>query len=203
MKARKDKPAGNSHDPDCGAMDIMSVIKQLDDLRNVKKDVANHAGDNSYFIRAFHRCFELGPFVAATPSDNVAGSFLSSTETGVLVIRKTSASTKHALVLKRFVVTQDSLKESPERVKPGDAVIWKTYFRHMDYPMTHGESNVTVPEIISSWDKFGPIFADLLETELNNVDTVMKTIRELEGHLAPDMMTEYATGGRYAPSTGR
>jgi len=203
MKAGKDKPAERTPAPDRGAMDIMSVIKQLGDLRNVKKDVANHAGDNAYFIRAFHRCFELGPFVVATPSDNMAGSFLSSTETGVLVIRKTSASTKHALVLKRFVVTEDSPKESPERVKPGDAVIWKTYFRHMDYPVTHGESNMTVPEIVSSWDKFGPIFADLLETELNNVDTVMKAIRELEGHLAPDMMTEYATGGRYTPSTGR
>lgn len=181
------------------ADDIIDTIKRLSELRDVKKDVVDYTDEHTYFSRAFHRCFELGPFIAGSYVDGVGNpalgtGFLSSSETGP-VATITEDRSKFSLLLQRFIVSGNKLVESAGRPKPGDVVVWKVYFNNLDYPSVKMGSNMSVPEIIAAWGKFTPMFAKLLDTESQNVDTIIHTIEELKNYLAPDMMSDYATGG--------
>jgi len=189
-RKRRKEPVGAS------VADIMSVIERLEEMRGVKKDLTDYTDENSYFSRAFHRCFELGPFIVPGPEGDKTGRFFSSAEIGPVVTRSGPSDGKYAICLKRFIVSDDKLRESPEKLKPGDAVIWKMYFRNLEYPSVHSGSNISIPEIIAAWDKFRPIIAEILDIETRNLDTVIKTIKELEGYLAVDMFSDYAADNK-------
>lgn len=194
-KAKTSRRKGNGP-AGASVADIMSVIEKLEEMRGVKKDLTDYTDENSYFSRAFHRCFELGPFIVPGSEGDRTGTFFSSAEIGPVVTRSGALDGKYAICLKRFIVSDDKLRESPEKLKPGDAVIWKMYFRNLEYPSVLSGSNISIPEIIAAWDKFKPIIAEILDMETRNLDTVIKTIKELEGYLAADMLSDYATDNK-------
>ena len=170
--------------------DILAVHKQFSELRDLKKDLAEYTNEDSYFSRAFYRCFELGPFVlldSAKDSDR-----FSSVETGPVMTSRTNGGC--VIRMKRYILNEEGAVEPGDKVKPGESVIWRMYFRNTNYPSTPGKSNLSIPEIISMWDKFSPLVAEVLETELENVDTVVKAVAKLTDDLAPDMLSDYAPG---------